>query len=63
MLSSANASWVSPVTLHSREVTDHQRLAGAGYCFSASAPPFLCATAQSALQRMTVRRTCWGGVQ
>ena len=40
--------------LCSREVTDHQRLAGAGYCFSASAPPFLCATAKSALQRMTV---------
>src|SRR5689334_14457026 len=33
----------------SREVVDHQRLSGAGYCFSASAPPFLCAAATSAL--------------
>jgi len=32
-----------------REVVDHQRLSGAGYCFSASAPPFLCATASTAL--------------
>lgn len=33
----------------SREVVDHQRLSGAGYCFSASAPPFLCAVATAAL--------------
>ena len=25
----------------SREIVDHQRLSGAGYCFSASLPPFL----------------------
>lgn len=31
---------------------DHQRLAGAGYCFSASAPPFLCATATAALEEL-----------
>lgn len=37
----------------SREVVDHQRLSGAGYCFSASAPPFLCATATTALKQMT----------
>jgi len=36
----------------SREVVDHQRLSGAGYCFSASAPPFLCATATAALARL-----------
>lgn len=36
----------------SREVVDHQRLSGAGYCFSASAPPFLCAAASSALQQL-----------
>jgi len=36
----------------SREVVDHQRLSGAGYCFSASAPPFLCATASAALARL-----------
>jgi serine palmitoyltransferase len=33
----------------SREVVDHQRLSGAGYCFSASAPPFLCTAATTAL--------------
>jgi 7-keto-8-aminopelargonate synthetase-like enzyme len=33
----------------SREVVDHQRLSGAGYCFSASAPPYLCASAAAAL--------------
>lgn len=37
---------------NSREVVDHQRLAGSGYCFSASLPPFLCATAQAALEQM-----------
>ena len=36
----------------SREVVDHQRLSGAGYCFSASAPPFTCATATAALRRI-----------
>jgi serine palmitoyltransferase len=35
-----------------RDVVDHQRLAGAGYCFSASAPPFLCATATAALEEL-----------
>ena len=33
----------------SREVVDHQRLSGAGYCFSASAPPFLSAVATASL--------------
>jgi len=32
-----------------RDVVDHQRLSGAGYCFSASAPPYLCAAAAAAL--------------
>ncbi len=36
----------------SREVTDHQRLSGVGYCFSASAAPFLCAAATAALEQM-----------
>lgn len=38
----------------SRDVTDHQRLSGAGYVFSASTPPSLCATA---IQALTVLRT------
>jgi len=33
----------------SQEVVEHQRLNGAGYCFSASAPPFTCTAAQAAL--------------
>lgn len=39
----------------SREVVDHQRLSGAGYCFSASAPPFLCATAVAAISEVDQR--------
>jgi 7-keto-8-aminopelargonate synthetase-like enzyme len=35
-----------------REVVDHQRLSGAGYCFSASAPPYLCASASAALRAL-----------
>ena len=37
-----------------REVIDHQRLSGAGYCFSASAPPFTCSMAQKSLEIMQV---------
>jgi len=33
-----------------REVTESQRLSGAGYCFSASAPPFASATGQTTLK-------------
>lgn len=36
----------------SHEVVDHQRLSGMGYCFSASAPPSLCAIAHRSLQLM-----------
>ena len=36
----------------SREVVDHQRLSGAGYCFSASLPPFLAVAASEAVQRI-----------
>lgn len=35
-----------------REIVDHQRLSGAGYCFSASAPPFLSAAAIAALTKL-----------
>ena len=34
------------------EIVDHQRLSGAGYCFSASAPPFLSAAAIAALTKL-----------
>ena len=32
-----------------REIVDHQRLSGLGYCFSASLPPFLASAAAGAL--------------
>lgn len=53
---SASLGSVGGFCVGNREVTDHQRLAGAGYCFSASAPPFLCATAQHALENMTPKK-------
>ena len=41
---------VGGICIGSREIVDHQRLSGAGYCFSASSPPFLSAAATTALQ-------------
>ena len=38
-------------TGNEREVVDHQRLSGAGYCFSASTPPFVAKAATVALER------------
>ncbi len=35
-----------------RDVVDHQRLSGLGYCFSASLPPYLATGAIQALERM-----------
>ena len=43
---------VGGVCIGTREIVDHQRLSGAGYCFSASAPPFLAAAAVEALSIM-----------
>jgi serine palmitoyltransferase len=40
---------VGGLCLGNLEVVDHQRLSGAGYCFSASAPPFVSAVAEAAL--------------
>ena len=39
-------------TIGNEEVVDHQRLSGAGYCFSASLPPSLASAAQASLKRM-----------
>ncbi len=36
-----------------REMVDHQRLSGLGYCFSASLPPYLASTGMAALNMMT----------
>ena len=35
-----------------RDIVDHQRLSGLGYCFSASLPPYLATSAICALQQM-----------
>lgn len=40
---------VGGLCLGTAEVIDHQRLSGAGYCFSAAAPPFVSAAALQAL--------------
>ncbi len=41
---------VGGLCIGTREVVDHQRLSGAGYCFSASAAPFLSAAAATSLK-------------
>jgi len=41
---------IGGICVGTEEVVDHQRLSGAGYCFSASAPPF---TARAALASLT----------
>ncbi len=38
-----------------REIVDHQRLSGLGYCFSASLPPFLATAAVGALDVLESR--------
>lgn len=38
-----------------REIVDHQRLSGLGYCFSASLPPFLATGARLLAVMMRVR--------
>lgn len=43
---------VGGLCIGTREVVDHQRLSGAGYCFSASAAPFLSAAAAVSLKIM-----------
>jgi serine palmitoyltransferase len=40
---------VGGLTIGNLEVVDHQRLSGAGYCYSASAPPFVASAACAAL--------------
>ena len=40
------------ICVGTREIVDHQRLSGAGYCFSASSPPFFSGAATVALEIM-----------
>jgi len=46
---------VGGMTVGSEEVVDHQRLSGAGYCFSASAPPFLSKVCLGSVRRLEGR--------
>ncbi|KAL9178616.1 hypothetical protein ACHAXT_001954 [Thalassiosira profunda] len=46
---------VGGMTVGSEEVVDHQRLSGAGYCFSASAPPFLSKVCLANVRRLEGR--------
>jgi len=46
---------VGGICVGSREIVDHQRLSGAGYCFSAAGPPFLSASATEALRIMSTQ--------
>ncbi|CAM9258223.1 unnamed protein product [Phaeothamnion confervicola] len=48
---------VGGLCVGSVEVIDHQRLSAAGYCFSASAPPFLSASASAALRMLREQPT------
>ena len=43
---------IGGITVGNEEVVDHQRLSGAGYCFSASLPPFLADAARASLTKM-----------
>ena len=43
---------VGGVCVGTHEVVDHQRLSGAGYCFSAAVPPFLASSAICSLRRL-----------
>lgn len=46
---------IGGVTVGNEEVVDHQRLSGAGYCFSASCPPFTASAAMQALSQLEGR--------
>ena len=51
----ATLASVGGVSLGTREVVDHQRLSGPGYCLSASAPPVFSTAALSALSTLQDR--------
>mmetsp|Transcript_11422 Transcript_11422/g.22419 ORF Transcript_11422/g.22419 Transcript_11422/m.22419 type:complete len:544 (+) Transcript_11422:413-2044(+) len=50
---STTMSSVGGFCVGSREVVEHQRLSGAGYCFSASSPPFVSTVASEVLTLMS----------
>lgn len=46
---------IGGVTVGNEEIVDHQRLSGAGYCYSAAAPPFTASAAVAALRILEAR--------
>jgi len=46
---------VGGICIGDEEVIDHQRLSGAGYCFSASAPPFTASAAIASIEALQAR--------
>jgi serine palmitoyltransferase len=55
---------VGGVTIGNEQVVDHQRLSGAGYCFSASVHPFTAPSAAIAsLQHLESHPACISGLQ
>lgn len=54
---------IGGVTVGNEEVVDHQRLSGAGYCFSASAPPFTASAAIAAIEHMESNVDCIKNLQ
>jgi len=50
---STTLSSVGGFCVGSREVVEHQRLSGSGYCFSASSPPFVSTCASAGIEIMT----------
>jgi serine palmitoyltransferase len=49
---------IGGVTIGNEEVVDHQRLSGAGYCFSASAPPFTATAAIASINYLAANPGC-----
>jgi serine palmitoyltransferase len=43
---------IGGVTVGNEEIVDHHRLSGAGYCFSASSPPFTASATISSLKQL-----------
>lgn len=54
---------IGGVTVGNEEVVDHQRLSGAGYCFSASSPPFTASAAMQALEELETNPTLYPSLQ
>ncbi len=54
---------IGGITVGNEEVVDHQRLSGAGYCFSASLPPFLATASKANLKRLETQPEVLGNLK